>query len=346
MNAHTAMDGRVAAALAVALSDADPAADAATLLRYLVRCGLDRLAQPGGGDTLERWQALAVVAEHDLSLAKLYEGHTDAESILTELDDRHGLQAGGTWGVWAAESPHARTTITRRAGGSVVLHGGKSWCSGAQHVDNGLLTAWYGDGSGPQLVRVAMGQTGVRVEGDAWRSVGMAGCAALDVFFDGALAVPVGQPGDYLARPGFWPGGAGVAACWYGGARGIARALYRAVRDVPEPGVFRTAALGKVDLALQSTDAVLRHAARWIDTHPAQDASRVALRARLSAEDCARCVLDEAGRALGAAAFCRDAHFARAAADLPVFVRQSHAERDFAELGIRVHLEAGEPWVL
>ena len=65
-------------------------------------------------------------------------------------------------------------------------------------------------------------------------------------------------------------------------------------------------------------------------------ASEVALRVRLTAELCAKVLLDEAGRALGAAAYCRDPHFARMAADLPVFVRQSHAERDFAALGERV----------
>ena len=56
-------------------------------------------------------------------------------------------------------------------------------------------------------------------------------------------------------------------------------------------------------------------------------------------------MLDEAGRALGAGAFCRDAKFARAAADLPVFIRQSHAEHDFAALGERT-AEALQPWAL
>lgn len=67
------------AALAT-LDDATPA----EALRALVAAGLDRLPRPGHGATLERWRALAAVGAHDLSLAKLFEGHTDALAILHE----------------------------------------------------------------------------------------------------------------------------------------------------------------------------------------------------------------------------------------------------------------------
>ena len=110
----------------------------------------------------------------------------------------------------------------------------------------------------------------------------------------------------------------------------------------PDRGPYRLSALGKVDMAMQRTAALLRAAAVWIDAHPRDDASDVALRVRLAAEDTARQVLDEVGCALGAAAFCRDACFARMAADLPVFVRQSHAERDFAALGERIAGSSGD----
>src|SRR5689334_9943551 len=53
-------------------------------LRQLVAAGLDRLPLPGSGQTLARWRMLAEVAALDLSLAKLFEGHTDALAILAE----------------------------------------------------------------------------------------------------------------------------------------------------------------------------------------------------------------------------------------------------------------------
>jgi hypothetical protein len=54
-------------------------------LRHLVEAGLDVLPRPGSGQTLARWRVLAAVASHDLSLVKLFEGHTDALAILAEL---------------------------------------------------------------------------------------------------------------------------------------------------------------------------------------------------------------------------------------------------------------------
>lgn len=340
-----------------ALARLDPQANASFHLHELVRQGLDKLPLPGSGATLKRWQALALVAGHNLSLAKLFEGHTDALAIFAELAEPARLgkaetavpaSTGMAWGVWAAEAAPARVIVTPVIGTSVWLDGIKCWCSGAQTLSHGLLTAWHADGRGPQLVRVAMHQPGVSVSSGAWAAVGMAGSASVDVTFTQADAHCVGQIGEYISRPGFWQGAAGIAACWYGGAVVLGNALHQALLalDPAARGAFRLAALGKVDLALHSTAAVLRDAAQWIDDNPLADASRVALRARLAAEACAKCVLDEAGRALGAAAFCRNAPFARAAADLPVFVRQSHAERDFAALAEGVISNGGIPWQL
>ena len=251
--------------------------------------------------------------------------------------------------MWAAESPQGRCVIESAAGSAVRLSGSKSWCSGAAHVSHGLLTAWFTDGRGPQLVCLPMHQpSAVSVHAGAWQAVGMAGSASLQIDLRNASATLVGELGAYLSRPGFWQGGAGIAACWYGGAMSLAQTLQSALQQAApaQRSAFRLAALGKVDVSLQATAALLREAANWIDDHPADDAAAVALRVRLAAEHSATQVLDEAGRALGATPFCRDARFARAAADLPVFVRQSHAERDFAALG--EHRVKGEdcPWTL
>ena len=342
--ADTADTSAQLAALRRALVDLDATAPAAQVLQQLTRLGLDQLPQPGGGATLARWQALALVAEFDLSLAKLYEGHTDALAIHHELGAALASPAAATWGVWAAESPTARAVIDAGR-----LYGQKAWCSGAASGSHALLTAWPREADsgsaqdwdrtparcGPQLVSVALAQPTVRISHEAWQAVGMSGSASLDVAFDGAEMTLVGHPGDYLARPGFWHGGAGIAACWYGGARSLATTLRAALAQTPAAArnPFRLAALGKVDVALRCTAAALREAAAWIDAHPVDDAGAVAQRVRLAAERCAAQVLDETGRALGATPFCRDARFARCAADLPVFVRQSHAERDCAALG-------------
>ncbi|MCY7315927.1 MAG: acyl-CoA dehydrogenase [Rubrivivax sp.] len=343
--------------LSATLHGLDGQGSAAGWMRALVDGGLEPLPLPAGGQTLQRWQALAAVAAHDLSLAKLYEGHTDALAILAELSQPELASPLSIWGVWAAEAAGVRVLIepatsesTRLGAGQIRLRGLKRWCSGAAFVSHGLLTAWHTDGRGPQLVAVAMRQPGVAVSTEAWQAVGMAGSASVDVDFNGARARLVGRPGQYLSRPGFWQGGAGIAACWHGGATLLAAALQRAVATgrarsgapslSPPPHAFMEAALGRVDTELSATAALLREAARWIDAHPQADASTVALRLRLRAECAAKTVLDVTGTALGATPFCRDARFARRAADLPVFIRQSHGERDFAALGERVAADA------
>jgi hypothetical protein len=331
----------------------------AACLRQLVCLGLDQLPMPGSGATLERFRALAAVAEHDLSLAKLYEGHTDALAILSEVDSGRGCTGAmprppgkdAIWGVWASEAPGGRVAIQSGAPGSegaVRLQGVKQWCSGAKTGSHALLTVWHADVKEPLLAWLALAQPGVQVSDGAWQAVGMNGSASLKVRLDGASACLVGQPGQYLSRPGFWHGGAGVAACWYGGSRLLAKTLYRAVDQSAEGArsPFRLAAAGKVAVLMRGAALLLQDAARWIDEHPQADASEMALRVRLATAQVATDVLEEVGRALGATPFCLDAAFARMAADLPVFIRQSHAERDYAALGHKLCSQGEGLWAL
>ncbi|MDP2019093.1 acyl-CoA dehydrogenase family protein [Hydrogenophaga sp.] len=336
------------AALRAALAELDRAEAPAVSLAELVRQGLDRLPTPGSGATLQRWQALSAVAEHDLSLAKLYEGHTDALAVMSEVAPSSMPVPGATWGMWAAETPDGRTAVEEIGIDGARLSGAKRWCSGAGQLSHGLLTAWFLDGRGPQLVRVAMDQPGVSTSSAGWHAVGMAASASVDIAFNAAVGERIGGEGAYLQRPGFWHGGAGIAACWHGGAAALAGSLQRALVQAPPSSrnAFQLAALGKVGVALQSTAALLRETARWIDDHPSLDASAMALRVRLATEDSAKLVLDEVGRTLGATPYCRDAPFAQMAADLPVFLRQSHAERDFAALGERLVSPEGPSWAL
>ena len=95
------------------------------------------------------------------------------------------------------------------------------------------MTGWTEQGV--VLVEVALDQPGVRPVVGTWPALGMAGSESLDVDFDGAVGTAVGGLGWYLERPGFWHGSVGVAACWYGGARGAADVLAAAVGEGPSP---------------------------------------------------------------------------------------------------------------
>lgn len=299
-------------------------------MRLCIQRGLDLLPLPGSGHTLTRWQRLAAVGGIDLALLKLYEGHTDALAILRELGCQP-FSEPGIWGVWAAEPPNARVIISECRGDEVRLNGLKAWCSGAQQIDYALITAWT-EQEQPQLIAVNLDQPGVNIDAQAWQAVGMGSTASVDVHFDGALGQCVGNSGAYLSRPGFWQGGAGIAAAWYGAAVALALALHRQ-RQNGRPDPHADAHLGAIDAALYGASAALRACATWIDAHPGDDASLPVQRVRAQVEMAVEQVCRHVGRALGATPFCRDPHFARLAVDLPVFIRQSHAERDLANLG-------------
>jgi alkylation response protein AidB-like acyl-CoA dehydrogenase len=307
----------------------------AAALRSLQEAGWGELPLPGSGRTLERWRALAAVGGHDLGLCKLYEGHTDALAIMAELG-APGVPDASTWGTWAAEPPNVRLSASRK-GQVALLEGRKAWCSGAAVVSHALVTCWDEDGE-QQLVSVALGQPGITVTGDGWNAVGMAATASVEVIFENAEGQFVGKPGQYVGRPGFWQGGIGIAACWLGAAQSLASVLHHACQARPEPHAL--AHLGSVDAALHGAACALREAAAEIDQAPSQNAELLARRARAVVEECVESVIRHTGRALGAGPYCKNPHFARLVADLPVFVRQSHAERDLAALG---QLASAEP---
>lgn len=310
-------------------------------LRALTEEGLDQLPLPGSGNTLGRFSRLAQVASHDLRLCKLFEGHTDALAIIAELNSQLPPE-GSTWGMWAAEPPSAKVRV-RRDGKRFLVDGRKAWCSGAAVVSHGLLTAWDEEDR-QQLVAVQMHQPGVRVTDEGWHAVGMAATGSVEVVFDGATGLAVGGPGDYLSRPGFWQGGIGIAACWYGAAQRLAEALREQCSKRPEPHAL--AHLGSVDSALHGAACVLRDCALQIDQQPQANAQLLAQQARACIEETVEQVIQHVGRALGAGPYCKDPHFAQLMADLPVYVRQSHAERDLATLGQLIAEQPTGTWQL
>ncbi|MGC1757588.1 MAG: acyl-CoA dehydrogenase, partial [Trebonia sp.] len=193
-----------------------------------VESGRLDLPLPGSGATWERWAAFADLAGEDLSLARLGEGHADAIAILAELGGPRP-RPDSRWGVWAANPPGPNLTASRHRG-MWVLQGTKQYCSGARVCTNALVTAAADDG--PRLFAVAVGN--LQPLEDSWPATGMAGSDTLNVGFSTIPGVPIGPPGGYVNRPGFSHGGAGVAACWYGGARAVGRTLLSAAakRDI------------------------------------------------------------------------------------------------------------------
>lgn len=287
--------------------------------------------------TLLRWQVLAYISSIDLTLAKWFESHLDALSILYELG--YGETQQGLWAVWAAEG---HPNPIRYQDGKIS--GSKSWCSGAHIVDYALMT--YRDEQGKsQLLTVAMNQSGIDIDNSAWQAVGMQATDTATVTFDHVAATQVGTPNAYLDRVGFWHGAAGVAACWYGATASLASYLIESYQQ--KPNDYKAMYLGQISSDLAVSRQYLHQVAYLIDSQP-EDNHELAIRQlRTNIEQLARQVIETVGQALGAAPFCGNAHFATLSADLTVFIRQSHGAFDLQRIGELTSFQAeGNIWQL
>lgn len=314
------------------MPDGDRAFD--LLAKLATDGGLD-LPLPGRGDTWRRWSALRDWGRQDLVLARLAEGHTDAVAILAEAG--RVPVSDSLYGVWAARSgPGLRLRDGR-------LSGTLRFCSGAHDLDRALVVA---DGDhGPQLVDVGVRGPAVHPVEGSWQPLGMAESDSADVHFDGlalndtalddtavAESGLVGPPGFYTDRAGFWRGGAGVAAVWLGGAMGVLDDVHDWLHE-HGADAHAHAHLGALHVAVESTEALLRRTACAIDAHPDARHQRAVGVVRASAEHTGRTVLDVAPRLFGASGLCRDRRIPQRLADLEVYIRQHHGQRDLASLG-------------
>jgi alkylation response protein AidB-like acyl-CoA dehydrogenase len=325
---------------ALAATTAGRVADAVDVARALT----SSTPPPGQGDTLERWSVLAGLGAGDLSAAKIAEAHLDALAILHEagVDD----EPDGVWGVYAAEGPDVRVSAeTAGADGdddaAWTLTGTKPWCSGAERLDRALVTADTPDGR--RLFAIDLHHPGVSTKPGPWVSRGLAEVTSSSITLDGVPGRPVGATGWYLSRPGFAWGGIGVAACWYGGAVGVARRIWAAAGR-REPDQVALVLLGTTDLRLAAARAVLADAAADVDAGRAdgEDGVLLAERVRGVVAEAAEAVLSAAAHGLGPAPLATEEDHARRVADLQIYLRQHHAERDVARLG-RLLLDDGPP---
>ncbi len=301
--------------------------DVNAALDFAERFGND-LPMPGGGATGVRWALLAAAGEQDLSAARVLEAHSDALAVLHESG---APPPPGTWGVFAAEAAGVRLDADE-SGAPTTLTGTKPWCSLAGSLDSALVTAHAG--AERRLYAVNLHDAAVRVDPPSrWVARGLAKITSAPVHFAGTPATPVGEPGWYLRRSGFAWGGMGVAACWYGGALGLLNSLRHFATG--RAGELAGLHVGIVDAALHGAAAVLAQAATAVDAGAADGpaGALLALRVRAVVADAVERTIRQVGHALGPAPLAFDEQHARRVADLELYVRQHHAERDLAELG-------------
>lgn len=297
------------------------------------------IPRPGGGSTAFLWSALASVAAVDLTVARVLEPHLDAHAILAQA----GEQADdGTWGVFAAEGPGEPLRATAR-GESYVLDGRKHWCSLGGVLDHALVSARVGEER--QLFAVDLDDLGVTAVPGTWVARGLMAVDSGPLDMVDVEARPVGAPGWYLERPGFAWGAIGVAAVWFGGAVGVARRLAAASAS-REPDQVALMHLGAVDARLHAARSTLHQAAEALDAGDLAGATgwRAALRVREVVATTCEEILRRTAHGLGPGPLATEEQHARRVADLELYLRQWHAERDQASLGALVVDDGASDW--
>lgn len=294
--------------------------------------------------------ALAGLGRADLTAARTLEPHLDAQAILAQAGITWaglaplGVDRTSTWGVFAAAAPNQHLTARETGAGSAagwVLEGTKPWCSLAARLSHALVTASGPDGHG-RLFALDLRHPGVHDLETPWVPRGLRQVRTTTLTMTQVPGIPVGPQGWYLSRPGFAWGAIGVAAVWYGAATALRTTLFEASRR-RAPDQIASASLGRVDVALYAAGCVLEAAGRLVDEHAVEatqethdgepDWALLAARVRAAVHDAAETCLAVVGHALGPGPLTGDEVHARRVADLSLYLRQHHAERDLARLG-------------
>jgi hypothetical protein len=283
------------------------------------------LPHPGEGHTAVRWRALAAIARHDVAEARVIEAHVDALSILHEA----GLEPepSALYGVWAAEEPGRSLQLDGER-----VRGQKPFCTGAGIVDRALVTARTP--AGVVLAEIDARHPSIDYATDDWLTPAFATTGTATATFDTPTIRTAGSAGWYLDRVGFWHGACGPAACWAGGVLGlIDQAIVAAAAKRADPHL--DAHIGALVAIGWDLDAVLDRAGVEIDETP-DDAAAAVRRARIMrhlVDRAATEVIERFGRALGPRPLIRNPDVVRRIAEVQLYVRQCHAERDLDALG-------------
>ena len=282
---------------------------------------------------------LAGLGRADIPLSRLAEGHVDAHRILAQAGARP--VSGALYGVWASRSLSSGLRADSTDDG-FVLDGTLRFASGVGVLDRALVPALI---EGQPAVLVDLEVAALTVDPSGWQTRAMS--------VSRSFAVPVhqrrvrrhalvGPPGFYLQRPGFFPGGVGVAAVWTGGLCRVVDLLLDWLGERRWPAgewrlgrlrTHRATALAVVIAAAQRLDDALRPNAQPRDGLVTGSLQQHCTLARAGVAAAVLAGLDEVRVLAGPAGLAFDADLTRAVDDLDLYVRQQNTDADAAFLG-------------
>ncbi len=318
--------------------------------------------EPHRGDPFALWMVTKGLAKADLSLARCWEGHANAMTLIdgagNEAQKRRWfagvLEQGETWACWSGEPQtlvpgQARrygTTVERVSGGYIV-NGTKVFATGAGGVTRAVLlvstagpgAARHGTGVADALLMLAcdLPHPGIRFDARWWDPVGMRGTASHLAHFDNVFIADENQIG---------AGGAFFSGHWqtrftpqYAASfLGAAEAAFEYALDTlsaphrrADPYVQHH--VGHMAIGIETAHLWLHRVAR-LSTGGEAEAARVAgARARYLVEHLAEEVVGHCTRACGARSLIKPSPVERIYRDLGFYLRHDSDDQVLATIG-------------
>ena len=295
---------------------------------------------------------LRILGGADLSLARLFEGHVNAISLVARYGTpgqseklAQDVQRGELAGVWGAEDAAGLKRL-RRAD-VWRLEGRKILASGAGFVRRPLIT--ISSENGPVMYLLDLrGDENADVGG--WRALGMRATATGTVDFTGMAVTAedrVGLPGDFLRQP-FFSGGAWRFCAAQAGAIERLTELYRDQLVTRGRGgdPYQLERLAQCVAASGTALFWVEEAARRLADESLKPEGVVAFTnlTRMVTERAALDVMERIQRGIGLAAFIRPHPAERICRDLATYLRQpvpDLAMSDAARAVLAGHLSVG-----
>ncbi|RYH00818.1 acyl-CoA dehydrogenase [Salipiger sp. IMCC34102] len=260
---------------------------------------------------------LVALAEANLPLARLCEGHVNARQLV-ELHAPGSAPAGAILGVWGADGDPPVTFS------DAVLSGRKRYASGLGIVTDALVTVLHDGACRLALVDVT---DPARHHTETWDMLGMRATVSGDVDLAGLTPTWIGDAGAYHIEPSFVGGVWRIAALQLGGTFG----LIDAARDYlsglnrldTEAQISRlTPLLGRSLAAFGLIEKAAQVAQGPSGTRDPERAVALSIQARLLTEELAQDTIATVEKSVGLAHFARGSDTGRIARDLATYCRQ------------------------
>jgi len=273
---------------------------------------------------------LRLLGAGDLSLARLFEGHVNAISLVGRYGTQQQLLSladsvaeGALSAVWGADDAAGLKIV--REGGRAELRGRKILASGAGLVTRPLVTAKADDGQVMCLLNLLPDS---EVDLSGWTAQGMRSTATGAVELTGIAVGPdeiVGDPGDFMRQPHF-SGGAWRFCAAHLGAMERLVALFRdhlvSRGRGADPYQLQRVAQGVA--SARTARFWVEEAARRLGAEESDPESVVAFAnlTRMVTERSALDVMEAVQRGVGLVSFVRPNPIERICRDLSTYLRQ------------------------